>query len=253
MSPRDLTRGKTEVDIQCQTFVETDGDLTDYYCVPPDISEDQKVTQLVIRGLEDLTFVPARMDGAPVRVLMSFHVAIRCAEDSCTVESFANHGNHAKELGLDYIAPQPVLSGQAWYAGYEDKLEWIHGYMPSLSFRFNQLGWPMRSLIEVAVDAEGVAGRGCIRSMRLMGDDEEERNRKKLDETMRSIGETRFIPGFSDGQPVAMTFFERAVMKNAALLVSRPPRNHQFVRFTDRYFVRALANPTEAPELYCVR
>ena len=251
VSPRDLTRRKTSIEILCQTFVGTDGDLTDSYCWPPNISDDQKVTQLVVRALEDITFVPAQVDGQPVRVLMNFRVSIQCPDDSCAIESMPNLGYLAEGLGADYVAPQPILPGQSWYEGYEDKLDWIHGYMPSMSFKFNQTDWPMRPRIIVPVGADGAAARGCISFMRLIGDDEEERNRQKLDQALQSIGETRFIPGFVDDRPVAMQFFEQAVLRNAARLVTRPPRNHPFEPFGNRYFAQPLAGRAEAPELYC--
>lgn len=251
VSPRDLARRKSSVILRCQTFVETDGRLTDYYCAPPSI-EDQRVTRMVVEALQDATFVAAQADGVPVRVLMVFAVSIECADDGCSLESVPNHGYHTEQLGKNYVAPQPILPNQAWYEGYEDKLEWIRAWMPNVSTRLNQTAWPMRPAIAVGVDAEGMATEGCIYSMRLMGDDDEHSNRRKLEQAIASIGETRFIPGFSDGQPVAMQFFERAVFENAARMVSRPPRNHPFVRVSNRYFSKALANRAEAPELYCM-
>lgn len=251
ITPRDLTRRKSDVDIECQTFVERDGALTDYYCVPPNISEDQKVTQLVVRALEEMRFEPAQVDDSPVRVLMNFSVSIQCGEDRCIVDGVPNHGNHSEALGDDYVAPQPILPGPGWYDGYQDKLDWIHGWMPNLSFRFNQLGWPIRPTVAVDVDSDGMGTTGCIWSLRLTGDDEEQHNRQKLESALQSMGTTRFVPGFHDGHPVSMTFYEHTVFRNAAQLVSRPPRNHQFVRFSNRYFSQALANRSEAPELYC--
>ena len=251
VAPRDLARDKDAIAIRCQTFVEGDGRLTEYYCVPPNIYEDQKVTRLVIDSLEEQTFVPARRDGSAVRVLMNFTVAIECGGDSCSVEPVPHHGYHAAEFGTGYVAPQPIVPTESWYAGYEDKLEWIHGWMPSISWRFNQNFWPMRPTIAVDVDANGSGVDGCIYAFRLMGDDEEGRNRQKLERAMSSIGATGFIPGFRDDQPVAMRFFEHSVFRNAAQLSSRPPRSHAFVRFQNRYFVRALAGRDEAPDLYC--
>jgi hypothetical protein len=250
VSPRDLARRKGSVAIRCQTFVETDGRLTDYYCAPPSL-EDQQVTRLVVEALQGQTFVAAQVDGTPVRILMAFAVSIQCAGDSCSIESVQNHGHHTEDLGTAYVAPQPILPDHDWYEGYEDKLEWIRGWMPNVSTRFNQDAWPMRPIIAVGVDVDGIAAKGCIDSMRLMGDDDEQRNRQKLEQALKSIGETRFIPGFHDGRPVAMQFFERAVFQNVARMVSRPPRSHPSVRISNRYFSKPLANRAEAPDLYC--
>ncbi len=251
VSSRDLGRDKNSISIRCQGFVETRGELSEFYCVPPNIYEDQKVTRAVIKALEDQTFNAAEIDGVPVRVLMNFTVSIQCAIDACSVMTVPHHGYHKEEFGEDYVAPQPVLPDNSWYTGFEDKVEWIDAWMPNLSRSLNQSLWPIRPVIAVEVDADGAASDGCIYFLGAAGDDREQTNRSRLEQAMGSIGDPGFIPGFHQGGPVTMRFFEHAVFRSIAAKTSRPRLFDPNGRISNRFYARQIANRTEAPDMYC--
>jgi hypothetical protein len=252
ISPRDLGRGNDSLSIRCQGFVEIAGKLTDYFCAPPNPIEDQKVTRAVIGALQDQTFHAAEVGGVPVRVLMNFTVSIQCAGDACSVVPVPHHGFLREQFGEDYVAPQPVLSDNNWYAGFEDKIEWIDDWMPDISRNFDQGLWPIRPRIAVDVGADGAASAdGCIYLLGAAGDDQEQSNRRRLEQAMNSLGDTRFIPGFHEGRPVAMRFFEQSVFHSTATKVSRPRIFDPSGRIVDRVYLRQLADKTEAPDLYC--
>jgi hypothetical protein len=248
---RDLGRRKDSVSIRCQSFVEVDGSLDHAYCVPPNNIEDQRVTRKIVLALEDVTVNPAHKRGTPVRVLMSFTVSVECDTDPCSVVVATHHGYSRDIYGDDYFAPQPILPGLAWYTGFADKLDWIEGWMPNVSRTFNHELWPLRPRIGVTVAADGSAATGCIEFISAAGDDNEQRNRQKLEQAIRSIAEVRFIPGFHDGEPVSMQFSEYAVFRDAAQKVSARRLFDQGGRIANRLYPRRLADREEAPELYC--
>lgn len=252
LSPRDLGRAKDSISIRCQSFVEADGKLTYSYCVPPNVYEDQRVTRKIVRAMEDMSLTPAEIDGSVVRVLMSFTVSVVCSEDDCSVSSVPHHGFSREDLGDDYVAPQPVLAGIDWYTGFADKIEWIDAWMPNISRTLNQSLWPLRPRFAVTVAADGSASDGCIHFLRGAGDDREQQNRRKLEEAMSSIGNPRFIPGFHEGRPVTMRFYESAVLYNVAQTVSARRLFDQGGRISNRFYPRQIADRTEAPDLYCV-
>ncbi len=251
VSPRDLARGKTAIAIRCQSFVETDGSFTWSYCLPPNIYDDQRIARKIVRSLEDERIRPASIDGVPVRVLMNFMVLVDCAAEPCSIRHLLHHGLSRDTFGDDYSAPQAVLTGLDWYTGYADKLEWIDGWMPNMSRTLNQSLWPLRPRFAVAVAADGEASGSCIHFLRGAGDDNEQRNRQMLQQALSALDETRFIPGFHEGRPVPMPFFESAVLRTAANTVSARRLFDQAGRIVNRLHPRELADRTEAPELYC--
>ena len=251
ISQRDLGRRKDAVSIRCQSFVETDGSLSGAHCVPPHNIEDQRVTRKIVLALENETINAARSNGSPVRVLMSFTVSIDCSSGPCSVRAVAHHGYSSDQFGDDYIAPQPILSGVTWYAGFADKLEWIGGWMPNVSRTFNHNLWPLRARYSLLVEADGSGSSGCIEFVSPAGDDQQQRNLNKLEAGLNSIGNVRFIPGMHDGRPVAMRLSESVVLRDAAQKVSARRLHDQGGRIANRLYTRRLADRAEAPELYC--
>jgi hypothetical protein len=124
----DLPRDTAAVAVRCQAFIDGDGGLGDYYCVSQ-YNPRVGVVDAVIHAVPTQQFAAARVDGASVRVLMSFSVYFDCSSGSCVAVTGRNHGYDVEQLGLDYVAPQPILESDAWYDGFDYKLRWVKDWM----------------------------------------------------------------------------------------------------------------------------
>jgi hypothetical protein len=214
VSPGDMPGGRESLLVLCQGFVESDGELTNYYCLIDEIRANRlhgKVLRTVIDTLSTQKFVPAKVDGDNVRVLLNFAVAIDCTTGSCVVIPVRNHGYHFAEYGPDYVSPQPILIEDAWYEGFEDKRDWIEDWMaayrPAVETR---LGEFIAYTMSVEVSADGVA---YDESVDWLDPGSEATGRLNAERAAASIGSPRFIPGFHEGQPVAMRLYERSVIR----------------------------------------
>ena len=219
------------VAVRCQVFVETDGSLTDYLCVTDDGIDDRSIIATVSDRLATEKFTPARADGSKVRVLMNFAVFFTCMAGDCTAVPVPHHGYHLEALGLDYVAPQPIVSGREWYDGFEDR-------GPLYASGLRGSGWFTAA---VEVDSEGVASTSCIYALaNVVWDDTRQQNRKKLESILNRLVETRYVPGFHEGTPVQTQFFES--------------NNFRFAVWENgQARDRGFATEQEAPELYCER
>ena len=251
VAPRDLGRRKAAVEVPCQSFDEPNGGLGLFWCIPPNNIEDQRVTRNIVRALDGLTARAARVDGVQVRALLSFTAVIECPDEDCDVRVVPNHRFAQSDFGDDYSAPQPIVAQTDWYAGFADKREWIEGWMPNVSRSFNHDLWPLRLRVAVPVAADGSAVTGCIAAMRGAGDDHEQRNRLKLEAAMAAMGSVEFIPGMTDGRPVAMRYYEYVIFRDAAQRVTARRLFDQAGRIGNRFYPRLLAGIDEAPQLYC--
>lgn len=223
--------------VRCQAFVETNGDLTDYLCTTDDGIRDRSIIARVTEQLATETFSPARVDGQEVRVLMNFAVLITCATNDCTSATVPNHGYQIGSFGLDYVAPQPVISGEHWYEGFEDRGP---RYRSPALVRPTSAGSPTGWFtMAVDVDSEGIASDSCVYALaRVNRDDMRQHNRRRLESILDDLVKTQYVPGFHDGRPVPMRFFES---------------NNVRVGFVQPDRARAFASASEAPELYCDR
>lgn len=243
--PREAYRSTLPVIVRCQGFVEIDGRLTDYYCMSDRTDAERRVIRTVVDALGGQGFVPARLGDVPVRVLMSFSVLISCREDSCDVEPAPNHRHYVEQLGARYVAPQPILPDNNWYEGYEDKIQWIRDWMPNMNRHTPHERWSVRPVFSVEVDVNGSASGACIYSFEVLpGDDGAQSNRRRVEESLRSLPRVRFIPAFHQGEPIPLRFIENGMMRSVAKTV----RNGETTR---RFHMETFPLRTEAPALYC--
>jgi len=236
IEPEDLGSADS-LAVRCQAFVETDGSLTENLCTSDDGIRDRRIIARVADSVAAESFSPARVDGREVRVLMNFSVLITCAGGECASVPVPNHAYQIGAFGLDYVAPQAIVSGKRWYEGFEDRGPRFRS--PAV-VRPNSAGVPTGWFTAaVDVDSEGVATASCIYALdRVDRDDVRQRNRRRLESILGNLVETRYVPGFNDGAPVPMRFFES---------------NNVRVQLLPGNGAQAFVTAREAPELYCDR
>jgi hypothetical protein len=206
----DLPRGITAVAVRCQAFIGADGALGEYHCLNDETRRYERVVSAVIAAVPEQRFVAARVDGEAVRVLMNFAVYIACSSGSCVAVTARNHGHQIETWGLDYVDPQPILERDEWYEGFDYKLRWARAWMP----RARDIQWPLPFVMAVEVDANGVAGQGCVywlgitRSIAPLLD---LGTLRALESAVESFGDARFVPGMIGGAPTRMRLYEQTV------------------------------------------
>jgi len=235
--PQDLAPADA-LAVRCQAFVETDGSLTELLCTSDDGMRDRRLIRQVANELEGASFSPARVDGREVRVLMNFAVLISCAGGECNFVPVPHHGYLIAEFGLDYVAPQPIVSTELWYTGFEYRGPRRHsaGLAPPGGPNGLPSGWFVAA---VEVGSDGIAVASCIYALdNVYRDDIRQGNRRRLELILGELAATRYIPGFYEGVPAPMQFFEA---------------NNVVVEFIAPEGAQGFATRREAPELYCDR
>lgn len=214
----DLPEGESAAAIRCQGFVEVDGTLTDYFCVSSDMKGLDALTERVIAVVGEETFVPASVDGIDVRVLMNFSVLVQCDSTFCRTIPVRHHGYYLDQYGFNYVAPQPILPSSEWYEGYYQKLHWLRGWMPDVARIDRRRRYPVaRFTMSAAIDAQGVAsdgrlewaGSGTTGSRQPLAVNW--RARHNMERSAQSLSCVRYVPGFHDGQPTPMRYYEGSV------------------------------------------
>ena len=196
-TPLGRPSGNYDVTLRCQVIVEPTGSTRSPRCLVIERYETFRFE--VERALTITTMAPARIDGAPVRVLMNLLVGYRCAE-TCLPVVTANHGQNVSDFSSGYSAPQPILDEDRWYQGFGEKLAWaagengpeeVGGVRFVISARIDEAG----TTSQRRVDAEypGSADRDYATIAQRAAD---------------SLQDTRYIPGFYQGEPVEMRLYE---------------------------------------------
>lgn len=228
----DLPRGATAVAVRCQAFIARDGNLGEYHCISDDNRAYERVVGAVIDAVAVQRFVAARVDGENVRVLMNFAVYVDCRSGSCLAVAARNHGYHIEDLGLDYVDPQPVLEGDEWYVGFDEKLRWLRAWMPDIrkvDRRSRDAQDRMPYVIAAEVDAGGIAAPACLywvgRSMSgppgMAATRAPSRSApllpwltfEDIERALASFARVRYVPGMIDGAPATLRLFERGLTR----------------------------------------
>ena len=184
--------GGYDVSLTCQMIVETDGSTTNPHCLVDERYRDFQWE--VIRAVSGAMMVPATVDGEPVRVLMNFMAGYRCLE-ACGTLLISNHARYVQDYGFEYSSPQPILEGDTWYEGYDEKLAWLTGGLQAQEVN------GIRYLISTRVDRSGRSSRRRV-SQRTSG------YWTAATRAARSLDNVRYIPGFYEQKPIEMTLYE---------------------------------------------
>jgi hypothetical protein len=214
--PGNIDTGDKVVRIPCQAIVEVSGEVRDVNCFT-DMGENGPYVMEILRAAKNGSISPALVDGVPTRIFMTFSVWFACNEGECNVLALPHDNIHTAEFGLNYFAPQAIVSDDLWYEGFGEKLRTIRDRALSStedkeriagrSARIGRTAPPgsVAYILSVEVDENGEASKGKVK--RSIG---------PLEEVAELAGKTiagnSFIPGYRDGKPAAMVYQEYGVV-----------------------------------------
>jgi hypothetical protein len=232
--PPGVITGDNVVGIPCQAIVEPTGQVRDVNCFT-DLFANRPYVREILDAAREGTISPALVNRLPVRVLMNFSVLFICKESNCTVAAVPHHNVHSKKFGLNYFSPQPILSDDNWYTGFDEKMAIIRargGQMPVAT-------GPTAGMAA----AEGGRGMSMGRGMGMAGVQqlppgaaayiivvEVDKNGKATDADVdknmggmldeaklasEEITSVSFIPGYVEGEPAAMEYQEYGMVNLA--------------------------------------
>ena len=191
--PARKTTADFSVIVACQTEIKITGETAHSFCFTRE-SRSGKYRQATAKALRKATFVPASINDNPVKVYVSFRVVFTCLDGECVIIPLMNLGQNEQQFGYEYIAPQEILEEQFWYSKFKKfaRLEHLGVAMPyrGVVFRFS-----------ISVDEHGngtdpkVEYKGRLKS-------------NEINAALTAISKARFIPGFFEGKPTRMRYFE---------------------------------------------
>lgn len=211
--------------IPCQAIIDTNGFPSNYNCKSNTIGEHRVFLRSVISALPGQVFRPAMVNGEPVRVLMDFTIIFACKNGQCVNSFTRNHLHHYKDYGLSYVAPQPIITDDEWYEGYENKTAWARELRSNID-DYASMSDQEASKINIyshyypgyvfsaEVNTDGLATDREITNQeavkqRVSGS----RLTRSVDDEAVDVEAIRFIPGYHDGKPESMRFFEATMAK----------------------------------------
>lgn len=180
----------------CQTWVEVDGrvnrDRT--YCFNDSSKEQRKIAEKLAQSVQQSKFLPALVNGEAVPVFMSFRIALAKQEDQCKVITIPNLGYQAENFGRLYVAPQEIVTNGAWFSRV--------GIDRDIARRVQVARYRgMVFRMSVRVSADGAAADPVLERNKVL-------SRRRARSATRSLQESKFIPGFVDGMPAEMRYYE---------------------------------------------
>ncbi len=186
------TGNENNIVVFCQAGLTETGNASWSLCFTPE-HEQFPYRNEIKRAIAKATFVPASVNGETVEVSFSFRVSFSWDGDVCTFAVIPNWGFNDAGMGINYIAPQEILhGGQGWprkapRSGDKQVVALIRsGIMFSMS---------------VLVSPDGTASASRLEHNAFA-------SRKEIQNALRAIEGSRFIPGFYGGKPAPMRFHE---------------------------------------------
>ena len=168
--------GDYTIFVRCEAKVQPAGNIEESGCYD-DAKIDPKFFRAVRLGANSASFEPASVDGEPVAVLVLFSVIFRQQGSEQIIAVVPNHGTNAKDLGMQYTAPQKYGRKNIYLPRAELGLIWV----------------------DVKMSAEGQA-----RDVSLL--ETKYTNRESKRYATSYINDNTFIPGFTKGEPTQMRF-----------------------------------------------
>ncbi|MFT7653321.1 MAG: hypothetical protein ACI9ON_002133 [Limisphaerales bacterium] len=168
--------GDYTVFVRCEAKVQPAGSIEETGCYD-DAKVDPEFFRAVALGSSTATFEPARVEGESVAVLALYSVIFRQKGSEQMIMVVPNHGTNAKNLGMQYTAPQKYGRKNSYLPRAELGLIWIDAKM----------------------SVEGIAG-----DVNLL--ETEYSNRESTRYAKSYINNNTFIPGFANGEPAEMRF-----------------------------------------------
>lgn len=177
----------------CKVRVDTEGRVrpTDAFCTGAR-GTPTRYRQHMERVLGASKFTPARVDGVPVPVQFAIVAWFRDEGGDCAASVVLNGGERDPETGLNYIGPQEIRNDGGWQGRLRLRKHWDRQRV------WNRTGSMIR--VSVAVSERGEASDPRIEQHESLFFD--------AAEVERALTVSRFIPGFHQGHPRAMRYFE---------------------------------------------
>ncbi len=185
----ELTPDMPVAAVYCQADVGTDGLTRNVSCYEREGFERLRVQ--VEEAFAGRQFTPARVDGEPVPVRMVFRIVYADLEGQPPIMLLPNLGNNQGDYGYQYAAPQELLDDYNWYSYYR-RNSWSEG-QPF----FSKQGELTRVLGVVNEKGEVV----MVRRIEAHG-----RQKRDAVEIEKALKQSRFIPGFVQGEPARMKY-----------------------------------------------
>ena len=175
--PEGIT-GDVSLYLRCEAKVLPGGSIDEAGCYG-DEDIDPLFYRAVNIGSNSATMTPATVEGINVPVLALFTVMFRQQGDQRAVAVVPNHGSNAKDLGLNYVAPQRYGRRNQYTPRTDLGLLWV----------------------DTTMSAEGEPSK--IKYIETQWTNRETKRFAKS-----YIQNNTFIPGFFNGEPRAMRFIK---------------------------------------------
>lgn len=183
--------------IFCQAVVEESGAVASVQgtsCFADKRSDSRRAEVLRSKVLQS-EFAPARIDGVPVKVHLSFRAFFLKDGDACNVVVVPNLGYQYDELGLDFFAPQEIHTDGGWIESIPIRnRNWggERGFIVREGVAF---------VMSVAVDELGRASDGNVELNAFAPE-------SSVQLAVQALEQSRFIPAFVEGRPHSARYFE---------------------------------------------
>lgn len=185
--------------IRCDAMILSAGGVRDLACHGQQSAASIRLQQAIVEAAEQAAFQPARMNGEPVEVSMTFSVLVRIEAGKALVGVFPNDGEHWTTLDMNYVSPQR-LSGSFGRTSLATSKEGVGAASAALRLRIDEKG----TVTSVDVDVQ-----------------QGELSRREIAALRQKTEKMVFAPGLHNGKPVAMDY---------VLLYERQQETNQGIR-----------------------
>lgn len=192
--------------IYCNTKIKKDGSSVSPYC-NPDKNSKLEFSVAVTKAARKATFIPALVDGNPVKVIFLFRVVFDCEKGECSVFGIPNIGFNQGKLGLAYYSPQMISDNEDW----ADKLKRRRQsfFADSVIERIphsrimSQVGPIIAFSVSAKIDTDGNASDWKIEEIDIT-------DKRHVKNAIKIMKLYKFIPGFTKDGPTEMRWYETA-------------------------------------------
>ncbi|MEO0423476.1 MAG: hypothetical protein AAF184_14160 [Pseudomonadota bacterium] len=214
--PRRTPRPATHEEL-CRLLVTELGTIATHRCetVHSDKKLDRRIPYEVYRAIERAQIAPARVENSAVAVTMAVRILVTCNTDGCEVETLANCGLHADDLGDRYVEAQEILQSTGTW--YDRRLNSTHCAKTETNGTASCSDYDVyksQALAEVSATGELHA---------VLEADDEDDGLKALGRLDEALADVRFIPTVSaDGQVVAASALVTPIHSIDSKAVGKP-------------------------------
>lgn len=185
---------RTAITVYCQAIVDVDGKaLNGSHCFDREPGGAQFAKD-VKKSVLDSHFMPATINGEKLKTLFSFRVFTTRSKDQCSVTLIPNLGYQSNKFGVDYVAPQEILTKGSWTIKTKN-----FERDPKTRVFVNAEGFLFT--MSVAVTNTGEASDARMEWNRLA-------TKKESRSILKALNNSVFIPGIYQGKPQAMRYYE---------------------------------------------